>query len=264
MAQGYEVNIVNPRPRRRRAAPRKRRAAPRRKGRQRNPGMMEMQANGGWRPARAPSRRRQRNPTLGGLSFGWSDALQSAVGRLLGKAAAAWAVRSFGNTEENQISGGASPTTGLRWSFLNHVICLATGAAAAAIIGKKAPRLAARMFEGAVDLSVTKAFWSEIVHRTTAGPKYLGATEGQVYEDGRGGTFVRQGGQWVPMMGRGMGALEQEVSMDGLEYANSLGRRPSNYTRRRALSGVRPAMTTDGSVYSNGKSDNPYLRAFQS
>lgn len=219
--------------------------------------MMELQPSGGWRPAR----RRQRNPTLGGLSFGWSEALQGAVGRLLGKAAAAWVVRSWGNTEENQISGGVSPTTGMRWSFLNHVLCIGTGVVAGVFLGKKAPKLAANMFAGAVDLSMTKAFWSEIVHRTTSGPKYLGATDGQVYEDGKGGTFIRQGGQWVPMM-----ALEQARSMDGLEYANSLGRRPAHYTRRRmsGLTGVRPAMETDGSVYSNGKSDNPYLRAFQS
>lgn len=255
MSNGYEVAIVNPprRRRRRKAAPRRKPTRRRTAARRSNPGMMELQGNR-WVPVGRP--RRRRNPSIGGLSFGWSEAIMGSAGRLLGKVLSAWAVRQFGNPETDQISGGVSPTTGQRWTFLNHVICLAAGAAAAAIVGKKAPRLAARIFEGSVDLSVTKAFWSEIIHRTASGPKYLGsAEEGSVLEDGRGGTYIRQGGKWVAMMG-----LEAESNMDGLEYANSLGRRPA---RRRALGMTRPPAPGDGTAWQTGGNTNPYLRAFQ-
>lgn len=208
----------------------------------------------------------RRNPSFMGLSFGTGSVVVGAALRLLGKVIGAAAVRTVGSAEENQISGGVSPTTGMRWSFWNHFVCVASGLLAGGLVGRFLPgRNAAQLiFEGALDLSVQKAFWSELVHRTDAGPKWLGAAdEGDVLEDSRSGkTWIRQGGKWVAMLG-----LQEKSTLDGLEYATSLGRSPHR-RRGRPMGHLLPGDfnntdTDNTGRYTDTASADVYAAAYQ-
>lgn len=261
MARDYEVTVVNPtenprRRRRRRRAPSSRPRRRRRASRPReNPGV-----------ALAPRRRSyRRNPSFMGLNFGLGGMLSDAALRLLGKVIGAAAVRTIGSTEENQISGGVSPTTGLRWSFWNHFVCIGAGLVAGGVLGRWKQGAGQKIFEGALDLSFQKMFWSEMVHRTEAGPKWLGASdEGDVLEDSRTGkTWIRQGGKWVAMLG-----LSEKSALDGLEYATSLGRTPRRRGRGRAMGHLLPGdfVNTETDYtgrYTNSASTDPYAAAYQ-
>lgn len=250
MAKEYEVTVVNPRKKRRRrrttAAP-----APRRRRRR--------------APASNPAPRRRyarRNPTILGVNFNWGSTTAQAGLRLLGKVAGAFMVRLVGNEGENQISGGMSETTGARWTFFNHVLNLLGGMAAGALVNMFAGRdknLGRYVLEGAIDQSVQKAFWSELVHRTEAGPKWLGASDGDVREDGRGGTLIFQAGKWVPMLGlKEAGPLGE---LDGLEYASSLGR---VHQRRRAMGHLMPPDTDPGTQRTGRYTRSGYVSPYHS
>lgn len=255
MAKDYEVTIVNPTSNPRRKRRRKKSAAPRRRRRR---------AASNPAPFTPRRRRSARNPVIGGFGFTASMFSDTAL-RLVGKLAGALAVKTLG-------SDGTAPdseTTGKRWTFMNHVLNLAGGALAGWAVGglTKSTRARQMVLEGAVDQSVQKAFWSELVHRTEAGPKWLGqAQEGDVLEDGRGGSWVRQGGRWVTLMGgRGMGALSEKGVLDGLEYANALGR--VGRRRGRAMGHLMPSTSFDdpaarrGPLLNSG-SVNPYQAAY--
>lgn len=262
MARDFEVTVVNPtenprgrRRRRRSTTPRRRRrrrAAPRE-----NPGFALATRR------RSPARR---NPSFMGLNFGIGGVLSNAALRLLGKVIGAAAVRTIGTAEENQISGGNSPTTGMRWSFWNHFVCVGAGLLAGGLLGRWRAGAGQHIFEGALDLSLQKMFWSEMVHRTEAGPKWLGAAdEGDVLEDSRTGkTWIRQGGKWVAMLG-----LQEKTALDGLEYATALGRAPRRHGRRREPMGhLLPSDYTNSDAdytgrYTNSASSDPYSAAYQ-
>lgn len=245
MAKDYEVMVVNPgKPRRRRRRAAAATTTPRRKRRRRhNPG--------------GPPARRRSNPSFMGLNIGYGSALTDAALRLVGKVAGAWAVRMLGNTETNQISGGASPTTGLRWSFWNHVVCIGAGILAGGLLGKMRPGAGQKVFEGALDLAVQKAFWSEVVHRTEVGPKYLGSPDEGDVREANGRTAIYQGGRWVTMMG-----LSRETALDGLVEAGPMGRR-----QRRPMGHLLPAEFENTPAdrqgrYQRSASTSPYHTAY--
>lgn len=260
MAKEYEVTVVNPTHRKRR----KRRAAapapaPRRRRRR-----SHARAN----PAPSYRRRATRNPSIMGVDFNWGSTTAQAGLRLLGKVAGAFMVRLVGNDGEAQISGGPSETTGARWTFFNHVLNILGGMAGGVVVNMlfKGKNLGKYVLEGALDQSVQKAFWSEIVHRTEAGPKWLGATDGDVREDGRGSTFIFQSGKWIPMLGlREASSSLGNADLDGLEYATSMGR--IHHRRRgRSMGHLMPAETSaaDNSIgrYTRSGSVSPYHSAY--
>lgn len=256
MAKEYEVTVVNPKRKRRRRRTTAAAPAPRRRRRRRSP-------VGNPAPRRRSYARR--NPTILGVNFNWGSTTAQAGLRLLGKVAGAFLVRLVGNDGENQISGGMSETTGARWTFFNHVLNLLGGMAAGALVNMFVGReknLGKYVLEGAIDQSVQKAFWSELVHRTEAGPKWLGASDGDVREDGRGGTLIYQGGKWIPMLGlKEAGPLGE---LDGLEYASSMGR---VHHRRRSMGHLMPpetdAATQRSGRYTRSGYVSPYHSAFQ-
>lgn len=257
MSKEYEVTIVNPtsNPRRRRRRSPARKPAARRRRR-------TTRATSNPAP---PARRRsyaRRNPSFAGFGFTRSMFSDTAL-RLVGKLAGAFFVKLAGHD-------GADPqseTTGARWSFVNHALNIGGGILAGWAVGGLLGSHARQMvLEGAIDQSVQKAFWSELVHRTEAGPKWLGqANEGDVLEDGRGRSWVRQGGRWVSLLGGRMGALSEKTALDGLEYANSLGRYRER--RRRPFGHLQPANAMDdpharvGPLLNSG-SVNPYQAAY--
>lgn len=190
---------------------------------------------------RSPSRRRRRNPSGGGLRARWSSGginLSEPFRNwrplwvLLGKAAGAFAVRKWGDPE---LSSGSTFTMGGRWSIKNHLLNLVGGYVMGRIAGMVKGREAAQgCWNGAVDLSVSKAFWHEIIQAIPGGTTYFGnlppelsqllsrAQAGDTIDDGRGNRYVvqvTQGGQkqMVPMMG-----LQQQRPLDGLEKATPL------------------------------------------
>lgn len=247
MAKDYEVMVVNPGtpPRRRR---RRKAATAGGKRRRRNPGFPAAR--------RGPSRRS--NPSFMGLNVGYGSAITDAALRLVGKVIGAWAVRRIGSTETDQISGGASPTTGLRWSFWNHVVCIGAGVLAGGLIGSKRAGWGQKIFEGALDLSVQKAFWSEVVHRTESGPKWLGAPDEGDVREANGRTAIFQNGRWVTMMG-----LSEKTALDGLVEAGAMGR------RQRAMGHLLPAEFENTPAdrqgrYQRSASTSPYHSAYRS
>lgn len=189
-----------------------------------------------------------------GLNFGIANTLSNAALRLLGKIAGAWAVRMLGSAETDQISGGTSPTTGQRWSFWNHVVCIGAGILAGGVLGRFRPGAAQQLFEGALDLSIQKAFWSEVVHRTTAGPKYLGQDDEGDVREGPGGTQVFENGRWTSMMG-----LRERTALDGLVEVGSMGRRPMGHLLPAQYRNT-PADRTGR--YSRSASTSPYHSAY--
>lgn len=262
----YEVTIVNPtsNPRKRRRRRRTTTTAPAPRRRRRH--SRRRRSNPGEPPARRGRRSGgyRRNPSILGLNFSIGKVAGDAALRMLGKVVGAWAVRMIGTAETNQIDGGVSPTTGMRWSFWNHFVCIGAGILAGGVLAnvlKGRPAVAEKVFEGAVDLSATKAFWSEIVQRVPSGPKYLGASdEGDVKEFSDGRTYIRQGGKWVSMMG-----LEDKTALDGLEYATALGRRRE---RRRSMGHLLPPEFRNTDTDSTGRytgtaSADPYAAAYQ-
>lgn len=248
MSKDYEVTIVNPsNPRRRRrrrraassAAPkRRRRATP-------NPG--------GYR------RGAVRNPVIMGFNFDGGLIARSTL-RLLGKLGGAFAVKLFAGGVGEPIS----ETTGARWTWWSHLLNLAGGAAVGALARGVLKNAAAGqlVMDGAVDQTMHKLFWSELIHRTEAGPKWLGglqAGEGDILEDDKGNRWVRQGGRWVAMMG-----ITAASELDGLEYASALGRMRG---RRRAMGHLMPATSAEdevdrGRMIRSGDRD-PYSAAYQ-
>ncbi len=173
------------------------------------------------------------------------DDFKWALYRLGGKMAAAWAVRRWGDPEEGQPSGVDSPTTGARWTLKNLFFAWLAGAVSGELVARFFNKDGGQhVYDGACDLVVTKAWWSEVIHRIGGEPgaAMFGqddemaalsaqASEGDVLDDGQGNRWLLQGGKWVGMMGeaedeaadealaRAMyaGQLEQATPLDGYQ-----------------------------------------------
>lgn len=245
----------NPRRRRRRRTSSRRR--------RRNPGA----------PMGAAPRRRRRNPDGGGGSIDFMSPLRNWrwFYRLLGKMAGAFAVRKWGDPE------GAVPSTatmGGRWTIRNHFINLAAGYVAGSIFTRIIKRgNGQEVYEGAVDLSTSKAFWHEVIQAIPGGATYFGSAEvqqllgraqaGDTIDDGRGNRYVVQVGpdgskQMVPMMG-----LQQATAMDGLQAARPIDgiqtARPIDGWQTRQRMGM---SGSDDSAYLRRGANNPFLAAY--
>lgn len=235
---------------------------------------------------RAPARRRGRNPDGGGGGGRRSIDLMAPLRhwkpfwRLAGKMAAAWAVRRWGDPE------GAVPSTatmGGRWTIKNHIIGLAAGYLSGMVAGRIRPGVGQEVYEGAVDLSVSKAWWHEVVQAIPGGATYFGSTDpalqqllgraqpGDTIDDGRGNRFVVQAQAdgsrtMVPMMG-----LEPARALDGIQAARPLDglttARPTDgyQQRRRASYGhltvASPAAEEAANYLRRGTTD-PYKAAY--
>lgn len=278
MPKKHEVTIVNPRKtkkrgskkrstkkvaKRRRKKTSSRRPAKRRR-RRRNPRAPSVPVARNRR-RRSPARRR--NPIGGGIRIDLKDDLRYGLWRLGGKLLVAFAVRRFGDPEVAQPSGVGSPTTGARWTLKNLVI----GWVAAAVGGEIAARMfktvdgGQNIYNGGVDLLLTKAFWSEIVHRLggAGGAAMFGqdesgdaavlasqAGEGDILDDGQGNRYLLQGGQWTPMMGD-MGDALDEAMYEGLEAATPL----DSLQEQTALDGYGHLMDSGPAAIAQGSYD---------
>lgn len=163
------------------------------------------------------------------------DDIKWALFRMGGKMVSAWAVRRFGDPEESQPSGLASPTTGSRWTLKNLFIGWLAGAIGGEVVARFFNHEGGQqVYDGSVDMVVTKAWWSEIIHRVggAGGAAMFGNTdmdalaqqgsEGDVLDDGQGNRWLMQGGQWVAMMGPLEDALYSDDVAGVLEAATPL------------------------------------------
>ena len=146
----------------------------------------------------------------------------------------AFAVRRWGDPEGAQPSGVASPTTGARWTLKNLFIAWLAGAVGGELVARFFSREGGQhVYDGSVDLALTKAFWSEVIHRIggPGGAAMFGqaddqmavlasqADEGDIIDDGQGNRWLLQGGQWVSMQGHDEygDVLAEATPLDGYQ-----------------------------------------------
>lgn len=180
------------------------------------------------RTTTTPRRRRRRtrsnprtraNPTRAqvtkrGFNIDLGTPFRRAVPTLAGKLMVAWAVRRWGDAE----TAPYSPTAGSAWTFKNYLIGALTAGIAGEAIGRfwRKPT-GQKVYEGGMDLLMTKLLWTEGVARSPMMQTAFGqtdsnsqirqlsaqATEGDILDDGKGNRWLMQNGQWVAMMGMG-------------------------------------------------------------
>lgn len=203
------------------------------------------------------------------------DDLKWGLHRLAGKAIAAWAVMRWGDKPAAN-PGGPSPTSGDRWSLKNVIIALVS-AYIGGEIGARFLRInGQQVYNGGVDLALTKVFWSEIVGRIPGGRAALGrhqrermgqlpaGSEGDIMQDDTGTQWIHKEGRWQSMMGLeqaravdGYGELETARALDGdLETARAL----DGYTQRMLQEGRMGHYMDPGATSPGASAEGAYLR----
>lgn len=205
--------------------------------------------------------------------------------RLLGKMAAAFVVRKWGDPEG---AAASTATMGGRWSIKNHLLALLGGWAAGEVVGRVMTRERGQLcYEGAVDLCASKALWHELIQAIPGGATYFGrrpmgqvpqemlaqAQAGDTLDDGHGNRFLVQAAsdgskRLVPMMG-----LQEARPLDGLTPARPLDGL-GGYQQRLLQQRVRSSGTLghygvmadddmrDDAAYLRRGTDDPYLAAY--
>lgn len=176
----------------------------------------------------------RRGKYFGGFLLDPAGALGGLPARLAGKIATAYCVRRFGGLETAPISR----TTGSAWTFKQYFIAWLTGylggELATRMVGAKA---GAEFYQGSVDMTATKMMWSELIQRwdpakaalgqgdyqSQLNQMAMGATEGDVLDDGQGNRWLCRGGKWVSMQGGEMGQLVEADHLGQLVEADYLG-----------------------------------------
>lgn len=246
-------------------------------------------------PKRTTRRRRRRNPAsirgfFSGVNLTEPFRQWRPLWVMIGKMAGAFAVRQWGDPE---LAPGSTATMGGRWTIKNHILNLVAGALAGSVIaqwkGKPQGQLA---YDGAVNLSISKAFWHEVIQSIPGGVTYFGnvdpavqsllqrAQDGDTIDDGRGNRFVVKAlpsgqKQLVPMMGleqaRPLDGLQQARPLDGLTTARPLdGYQQRRFQERMRSEGYAPTghltvnddATSEAAVYLRRGSSDPYSAAF--
>lgn len=226
---------------------RKRRAAPKaapRKRRRSNPA------------PKKKKRRRRKNPDgvgmlgLGGLI----GEAKKALPRLAGKLAVAWAVRRWGGT--GSVWGGGvvtSPTAGESWTWKQYGIALLVAQFGPKVFGKFVDASGFR--QGAMDLIVTKAVWTEGIARSPWAQQQFGT--GDVMADpGNGQLYWDQGGRQVAMQG-----LVQASSLDALVEASPLDG-PNDYSYGHLMPTGTSAQEQATGLYQGSGYVDPYHAAY--
>ena len=239
MAKEFAVHVINPRKRtskkttKKKASRRRRRPAKRKTNtstpqRKTNMAARKKRTTRRRAPARrraanpAPARRRRKNPSSyrrttrrrknpGETGAVFSE-MKSAIPRMLGMMATAWAVRRWGGQGGLFGTQHTSPMMGQSWSFAQYAIAGAVAAFGPRLLGKWINPSEFR--RGAVDLMVQKFIWTEGLARNQWAQQQFGqdiamGPQNQLYYD--------QGGQWNAMQG-----LVEASPLDGLVEASPL------------------------------------------
>lgn len=217
-------------------------------------------------PTRTITRRRRRNPTppkrrrrrsnpsmRGGLTAVVSE-FQNSLPRLMGKLAAAWAVRRWSSSPGGMFGvAHTSPTAGEGWSFPQYLI-----AGAVALWG---PPLVSRFLNasefrrGVVDLMAEKLVWTELIARNSWAVQQFGTGDVGI-NNSTGQAWVNQNNRWNAMQG-----LVEQTPLDGLVEQTALDG-PNDYQYGQLLPsntsiGVQRAGKWSGSGYTS-----PYHAAY--
>jgi hypothetical protein len=211
--------------------------------------------------------------------------------RLVGKMAGAFCVRKWGDPEGATAS---TATMGGRWSIKNHLLNLLGGWAAGEIVGRVSTRERGQLcYDGAADLSASKAFWHELVQAVPGGAQYFGrhamgaipphllamAQQGDTLDDGSGNRFIVQAdaaGQkrLVPMMGlqeaRALDGLQAARPLDGLHAARPLDGYQQRLLQQRLRAGgsmghygpMADEDMAEEAAYIRRGTDDPFLAAY--
>jgi hypothetical protein len=168
-----------------------------------------------------PSRRRRRKNPSAGINAVTSE-MKSAIPRILGMMAAAWAVRRFSEHGGLFSTPFTSPMMGESWSWKQYAIAGAVATWGPALAGKM--RINATEFRrGAVDLIMVKLIWTEGFARSEWAQNAFG-TGDVAYTPGNRQAYVDQGGRWDAMQG-----LVEASPLDGLVEASPLDGPGSGY-----------------------------------
>jgi len=152
----------------------------------------------------------KKNPTM---SIDLKRPFQNLAARTVGQVVAAAVVTKWGDP----VTGPYSSTTGGAWTIKNYILA----AAASAIAGEAIARFGGKkgwgqqVYDGGMELTATKAIWTELVQRVPMMKAYLGtgqqdpalqrlmaAGKHNDVIDGPGGNrWVNQNGTWVSMQG---------------------------------------------------------------
>lgn len=277
----HKVRTVNPAPKKRRkmATRKKRKTTTKRRrapARRRNPA-----------PRASKPRRRYRRRSNPGMFGGAGPSLKAPfkdwkpLWMLVGKMAGVWAVRKWGDPESSPAS---TATMGGRWSIKNHIINMAAAYFFGSAVGKwKSGNQGQWILDGAVELSVSKAFWHEVIQAVPGGTKYFGNTEGPMrqlmaqaqdgdtIDDGRGNRYLVKGSgvgkKLVPMMGlqqeRALDGLQPARPLDGLTTATAMDGYQGRLRRGEALGHYQPLdEDDDDNVYIRRGTRDPYQAAY--
>lgn len=159
-------------------------------------------------PRKVAKRRRSNPSSRGGLGAIMSE-VNSGVPRLLGKLAAAWAVRRYSNQAGGMFGQAhTSPTAGEGWSLPQYAIAAAVAMWGPKLFGRFIPSTDFR--RGVVDLILEKFVWTEGIARSPWAVAQFGT--GDVgYNAATGQSYVQQGSRWNAMQG-----LVEQTPLDGL------------------------------------------------
>jgi hypothetical protein len=157
-------------------------------------------------------KRRKGNP----VSFtAVQNEMKSAIPRILGMMAAAWAVRRFGGHSGLFNTPLTSPMMGESWGWKQYAIAGAVATWGPALAGKI--RINSTEFRrGAVDLIMIKLLWTEGFARSSWAQSAFG-TGDVAYDPTNKQAYVQQGQRWDAMQG-----LVEASPLDGLVEASPL------------------------------------------
>lgn len=150
---------------------------------------------------------------------------------MAGKIATAWVVRKWGGPSGVPVSA----TTGQAWTFKSYFIAWLTGYLGGELVTRMVGQKAgADFYQGSFDMTATKLMWTELVQRWEPASQALGstaqlqqmamgATDGDILDDGSGNRWLLDNGRWVSMQGEGMGQLVEKDYLGQLVEADYLG-----------------------------------------
>lgn len=165
-----------------------------------------------------------------GLS-GVATVIKGFLPRFAGKLAVAYAVKRVGNGGSS-FGGGESELAGGAWNWKQYGAAILIAMYGGKLLGKfvGSPK---EFSEGAWDLILQKAVWTEGFSRSEWAKEQFGSQGDVRYDQGTGAMLIEQGGKWVNMQGYHGGTLVEAGPLDGAYYdptpiAGPVGRSPYN------------------------------------
>ena len=208
----------------------------------------------------------------------------AALFRLLGKMAGAFMVRKWGDPE---AAAASTATMGGRWTIKNHLLNLLGGWVLGEVVGRVMSKERGQLcYDGAVDLSASKALWHELIQAIPGGATYFGrrpmgaipqqfldqAQPGDIIDDGAGNRLLVQAAadgtkRFVPMMGlqaaRPLDGLQEARPLDGLQgYQQRLLQERTRGGSMGHYGVMADDEMRDDAAYTRRGTDDPYLAAY--